>query len=107
MNIKTLKEALSTLKYSQEKFSQNTDHSVQNIFEDSCVKRFEYTIETAIKLMRKILKDEYVKEEADLTINNIFRLMDSYDFILGVIGKNITNKEIILHMNTISKNLTN
>ncbi len=81
MNIKTLQEALATLKYSQEKFLQNTDSSVQNIFEDSCVKRFEYTLETAIKLMRKILKDEYIKEEADLTINNIFRLMDSYGFI--------------------------
>ena len=80
MNIKTLKEALSTIKYSQEKFLQNTDSSVQNIFEDSCVKRFEYTLETSWKLAKKIFIQKYGKSEAELTMNNIFRFMEGYGY---------------------------
>lgn len=81
MNIKNLKETLSTLKNAQKVFDINADNSLQSMIADSCVKRFEYTLETAIKLMRKVLKNEYTKEDVDLTINNIFRLMNSYGFI--------------------------
>lgn len=81
MNINVLVESFKTLKDVHEKYSQNLDKSMHNVLSDSCVKRFEYTIETSIKLMRKLLKEEYGKDEKDLTINNIFRLMHSYGFI--------------------------
>ena len=81
MNINSLKESLTSLEDAQEKYSKNKNLEFKSIFADSCIKRFEYTLETAIKLMRKILKNEYAKDESDLTVNNIFRLMDSYGFI--------------------------
>ena len=81
MNIQNLKESLSTLQESQTKYDENQVPDLESIFADSCVKRFEYTLETAIKLMRKVLKNEYAKDETDLTINNIFRMMNSYGFI--------------------------
>lgn len=81
MNVKFLQEALGTLKKALEKYSGNNNHELLSIFADSCIKRFKYTLETAIKLMRKVLKNEYAKDETDLTVNNIFRLMNSYGFI--------------------------
>ena len=81
MNINNLKAALETLKEAQEKYAETRDIALHSIFAASCIKRFEYTLETAIKLMRKVLKNEYAKDETDLTVNNIFRLMNSYGFI--------------------------
>jgi len=38
-------------------------------------------METAWKTMKKFLKVKYGKEEKDLTVNNIFRLMQGFEFI--------------------------
>lgn len=81
MNINHFEKALRTLEEVAVLCAENDNPKLQGIFEDSCVKRFEYTIATAINLMRKVLKEEYAKNEEDLTLNNIFRLMQSYGFI--------------------------
>ena len=47
---------------------------------DSCVKRFEYTLETAWKLAKKVLIQNYGKTEKELSMNNIFRFMQGYGF---------------------------
>ncbi|OPZ76005.1 MAG: Nucleotidyltransferase substrate binding protein like protein [Alphaproteobacteria bacterium ADurb.Bin438] len=81
MDIDILKQALNTLKTSIEKLNANKDASITDMLEDSCVKRFEYTMELSWKMMKKFLKDEYGKPEKELTKNNIFRLMQGYGFI--------------------------
>lgn len=48
---------------------------------DACIKRYEYTVETAWKTMKKFLKLEYGKKDEELTMNNIFRFMEGYGFI--------------------------
>ena len=78
-----LTSALLTLKTGFELFQNNKDQEIKDMLADSCVKRFEYTLETSIKLMRKILKQVYFTDEKDLTVNNIFRLMEGYKFILS------------------------
>ena len=45
------------------------------------MKRFEYTLEIAWKLMKKFLMKTYGKTEQELTMNNIFRLMQGYGYI--------------------------
>ena len=60
---------------------ENKDESITDMLEDSCVKRFEYTLETSWKLMKRILKKIYGKQEQELTVNNIFRFMQGYGFI--------------------------
>lgn len=52
-----------------------------DMLEDSCIKRFEYTLEIARKLMKKVLKKIYGKSEEELTVNNTFRFMQGYKFI--------------------------
>ncbi|MBQ3312069.1 nucleotidyltransferase substrate binding protein [bacterium] len=54
---------------------------MQGYIKDACVKRFEYTIETSWKIMKKYLKQIYGKTDKELTMNNIFRLMEGYGFI--------------------------
>ena len=54
---------------------------MQSFIEDSCVKRFEFTVETAWKTMKKYLKEAYGKDDKELTMNNIFRFMEGYGFI--------------------------
>jgi nucleotidyltransferase substrate binding protein (TIGR01987 family) len=81
MNINNLKSAFQTLKEGYKKYVSNRDKTLSDMLADSCVKRFEYTIETSIKTMRKFLKEIYFIDEKDLTVNNIFRLMEGYGFI--------------------------
>ena len=81
MNINLLIESFETLKEAHEQYRLNKDNAMQKIIADSCVKRFEYTLETAIKTMKKFLKERYNREEKDLTTNNVFRLMNGYGFI--------------------------
>ena len=81
-NISALKKSLLTLKECWNVYLEKKNETVmESIITDSCVKRFEYTIETAIKLMRKYLKLEYAIDDKELTVNNIFRFMVGYDMI--------------------------
>lgn len=74
-------KALESLKKSMQKLSENKDDSIRDLIEDSCVKRFEYTLKTSWKLMKRVLKKVYGKNEQELTVNNIFRFMQGYGFI--------------------------
>lgn len=81
-NIDALRSAFNTLKDCWTVYIQKKDDAaLADIVADSCVKRFEYTMETALKLMRKYLKLVYAKDDKELTVNNIFRLMSGYDMI--------------------------
>lgn len=81
LDLTNLKNSLDTLKECYSDYSKQPDKKMQIYIKDSCIKRFEYTYETAKKIMNKFLKKEYDKTEKDLTINNIFREM----FGLGLI----------------------
>ena len=81
LNINCLKDDLKALKECWDIKEKNQDEKLFDIIADSCVKRFEYTIETAWKIMKKYLKLEYGKEDKELTINNIFRFMAGYEMI--------------------------
>lgn len=80
-NIDILRNSYSTLKECYVDFCNQSDEKLKGYIKDSCVKRFEYTYETAKKLMNKYLKKEYDKTEKDLTINNIFREMYGLNLI--------------------------
>lgn len=86
LDLTNLKSSLSTLDECFTDYSAQADEKIKTYIKDSCIKRFEYTYETAKKIMNKFLKKEYDKTEKDLTINNIFREM----FGLGLI-KNFEN----------------
>ena len=81
VRIDKLESALRTLKTGFVLLEKHQNSDISDMLEDSCVKRFEYTLETTIKLMKRILKQIYFIDEKELTVNNIFRLMDGYGFI--------------------------
>lgn len=81
LDLSNLKNSFSTLKECYFDYTQQNDEKMKTYIKDSCVKRFEYTYETAKKIMNKFLKKEYDKTEKELSINNIFREM----FALGLI----------------------
>lgn len=81
IDISNLKSALQTLKSSMETLDKNRTCDFADMLEDSCIKRFEYTLEIARKLMKRVLKNIYGKSEEELTVNNIFRFMQGYKFI--------------------------
>ena len=83
IKIDNLISALKTLKTGFELFQNNKNPDIKDMLVDSCVKRFEYTLETSIKLMKKFLKQVYFIDEKDLTVNNVFRLMQGYNFIIS------------------------
>lgn len=76
-----LEKSYETLLKCYKDFNENESSPFAEYIKDSCVKRFEYTLETAWKLMKKILIKKYGKNEEELTINNIFRLMQGYGYI--------------------------
>ena len=76
-----MENAYITLKTCYEDYVQNQNSQFIDYISDSCVKRFEYTLETAWKLQKKILQKKYAKPDVELTINNIFRYMEGYGFI--------------------------
>lgn len=81
LDIETLRNAKDSLVKAYNAFilgNENTD--MCDIIADSCVKRFEYTFETAWKVMKKNFKLQYSKTESELTMNNIFRFMEGYGF---------------------------
>jgi nucleotidyltransferase substrate binding protein (TIGR01987 family) len=79
--IDNLRDSLETLIEGYQKFQKIEDIELKLLLEDGCIQRFEYTLEAAWKIMRKFLKVKYGKSNEELTINNIFRLMDSLGFI--------------------------
>lgn len=81
IKIDNLTSSLETLKIGFASFEKYRGSDISDMLADSCVKRFEYTLETAIKLIKKFLKQIYSIDEKDLTINNTFRLMEGYGFI--------------------------
>ena len=81
IDISNLKSALETLKSSMEILDKNRSCDFVDMLEDSCIKRFEYTLEIARKLMKRVLKKIYGKNEEELTVNNVFRFMQGYKFI--------------------------
>lgn len=80
IEISNLKNAYSTLKKAYTDFSENQNSILAEYIADSCVKRFEYTLETAWKLVKKILIQKYGKTEQELTMNNLFRFMQGYGY---------------------------
>lgn len=83
LDTKILAESISTLKDAYELYLQNNEEKLKSALQDSCIKRFEYTYETAKKYMNKYLK--YAFDKTDLPINNVFReiygleLIDDYE----------------------------
>lgn len=82
LDIEYLRKAQASLIKAYEIYSAETatNQDMCDIFSDSCVKRFEYTFETAWKVMKKYFKLQYHKTEEELTMNNIFRFMEGYGF---------------------------
>lgn len=66
-----------------QKLEQNKSCDFVDMLEDSCIKRFEYTLEIARKTMKRVLKLVYGKSEEELTVNNTFRFMQGYNIILN------------------------
>lgn len=85
LNIEPLENALKTLKdgfLSYKKQFNNNDKEMIDITIDMCIQRFEYTLETAIKFMKKLLIKEYnLKDSGELTMTNTFRFMNDYGYI--------------------------
>ena len=81
IDISNLESAQQTLKSSMNILEKNQSCEYTDMLEDSCIKRFEYTLETSKSIMKKVLKKIYGKSEDELTVNNIFRFMQGYKFI--------------------------
>lgn len=80
VEITNLESAYETLITCYNDYLNNQNSVFLDYIADACVKRFEYTLETAWKLVKKILIQNYAKTEADLTMNNIFRYMEGYGY---------------------------
>lgn len=74
LRIDALRQSLKPLREAWAAYQNNKENELTSIIADSCVQRYEYTLETAGKLMKKYLKQTYGKSDEELTINNIFRL---------------------------------
>lgn len=81
IDISNLESALLTLKSSMQILEKNSGLEFTDMLEDSCIKRFEYTLEIARKIMKKVLKKIYGISEDELTVNNTFRFMQGYKYI--------------------------
>ncbi len=81
LDISNLKNCIDSLKNCTKDYKNSSNETMKEYIEDACIKRFEYTVETAWKIMKKYLKLEYGKNDKELTMNNIFRLMEGYGFI--------------------------
>lgn len=80
LDITNLENAYNTLKECYTDYENNQDSVFIQYIADSCVKRFEYTLETSWKLAKKLLIQKYGKTDAELTMNNIFRFMQGYGY---------------------------
>ena len=81
LDLTNLKNSLKTLSECYQDYVNQSDIKIKSYIKDSFIKRFEYTYETAKKIMNKFLKKEYDKSEKELSINNIFREMYGLDLI--------------------------
>ena len=75
-----LENAYNTLLECYNDYLANQNSVLLQYIADSCVKRFEHTLETSWKLAKKIFIQKYGKTEQELTINNIFRFMQGYGY---------------------------
>ena len=80
ISFENLENAYKTLLVCKEDFDKNQSSAFAEYIADSCVKRFEYTLETAWKLAKKIFIQKYGKTEQELSMNNIFRFMQGYGY---------------------------
>lgn len=80
IDITNLENAYNTLNECYNDYKSNQTSIFLQYIADSCVKRFEYTLETAWKLVKKILIQKYGKADTELTMNNIFRFMQGYGY---------------------------
>lgn len=80
INLENLEKSLKTLVDGFAKFEKELDFELKLLLEDGCIQRFEYVWEMAWKTMKKFLKKEYGKSDAELKMENIFRLMAGYGF---------------------------
>lgn len=81
LDLSNLENSIATLKSCTTDYKLTKDIKMKEYIADACVKRYEYTVETAWKTMKKYLKLEYGKNDTELTMNNIFRFMQGYGFI--------------------------
>lgn len=81
LRIDALRQSLKPLREAWAAYQNNKENELTSIIADSCVQRYEYTLETAWKLMKKYLKQTYGKSDEELTINNIFRLAMRNDIL--------------------------
>ena len=81
LDLVNLKNCISTLKNCSKDYKASDSEIMKEYIADACIKRYEYTVETAWKIMKKFLKLEYGKKDEELTMNNIFRFMEGYGFI--------------------------
>ena len=81
MNVSSLSDRLKALKECSEFYSAAEDAKMKEFLGDAYIQRFEYTLEIAWKTMKRYLKQMHGKEDKDLTVNNIFRMMENYGFI--------------------------
>ena len=81
LDLINLKNCISTLKNCSKDYKAADSEIMKEYIADACIKRYEYTVETAWKTMKKFLKLEYGKKDEELTMNNIFRFMEGYGFI--------------------------
>ena len=81
LNITNLKNCIDSLAECINAYKSISNEQMRGFIEDSCVKRFEFTVETSWKTMKKYLKEVYGKDDKELTMNNIFRYMEGYGFI--------------------------
>lgn len=56
LRIDALRQSLKTLQEACAAYQNNKENELTSIIADSCVQRYEYTLETAWKLMKKYLK---------------------------------------------------
>lgn len=80
LDFENLKSAYNTLCTCYNDYQKNQNSVLLEYIADSCVKRFEYTLETSWKFAKKILIQKYGKNDNELTMNNIFRFMQGYGY---------------------------
>lgn len=81
LRIDALRQSLKPLREAWAAYQNNKENELTSIIADACVQRYEYTLETAWKLMKKYLKQTYGKSDEELAINNIFRLAMRNDIL--------------------------